>query len=1117
MPELSSYDVLVDKLDTFIRKYYINKIIRGSLYAVALIIGLFLLFSLLEHQFFFGKGVRKLFFFGFIGTFLFALSYWVIAPILKYFRLGKTIDHEQAASIIGNHFTDVQDKLLNILHLKRQSESMADTTLIEASIAQKTTKLSPIPFKNAIDLRENKKYLRYALPPFLLFLVLLFAAPSLIKDSTNRIINNNKEFERAAPFHYVVNADDLKVVQYEDYKLQVKIEGEYVPEEVFIKQGDFSYRLKKQGQDLFEYDFKNVQKDIDFQLYSGRVESESYTLDALDKPSLTDFELSLDYPRYVQRSDEIIQNVGDITVPEGTKIKWTFEADHTDRIDLKFSGSSEEKEAKRQGETNYHFDRTARRDEYYKLFLANNLIDTRDSISYSISVVKDKIPTISAEQFIDSLSKNLYFFVGSSADDYGLSKLQFNYRISREDGRAEEEVKIPIGIDKTRAEDFSYTFDIEELGLNPGDNVSYYFQVFDNDGFNGPKSAKTAVQSFRKPTIEEYEEKEDQNEEEIKEKLKETKEKSREIREEFKKMREKLRQEKELEWEDKKDIEKLLEEQKKLREELEKAKEKFEENRENEEEFKEEKPELQEKQEKLQELFEEVLDEETKELMEKIEELMQELNKDNAMEMMEQMEMDDKEMEQELDRLLELYKQLEMEKEISEQIEKLEELAEKQEKLSEETKNEEKSNEELQKEQEKLNEEFEKLKEKQEELEKKNEELSPPKDMGDKEENEEQMEEISEDMEESQESLEQQDSQKASESQKKASEKMKGMAGKMQQSMESGEMEQMEEDMAALRQLLENLVSMSFDQESLIEDVQTTNTTVPRYVELVQTQFRLKDDFALIADSLHALSLRQDKIEAFVTEKVNEVEGSIKESLTRLEDRVKNEAILNQRETLKNVNDLALMLSEAMNQMQQQMSGMMSGSQMCNKPGKGKSGKSGKMPMDKITEGQEGLKKDLEKMKEGMEKGKDGKGGMSKEFAKAAARQAALRKALEGLNDEKKEQGKGSKELQELIDQMDKVETELVNKRLNAEMMKRQQDIITRLLKAENAERQQEYDNKRKAEQGRDQKRKLPLALQEYLKKREDEIDLYKSVSPELRPYYRALVKQYYESLKADK
>lgn len=1117
MQKQSNYDLMIRKLDQFIRKYYINKVIRGTLYALALIMVLFLIFSVLEHNFYFNQGVRKVFFGSFLVTFFGAIGYWIILPTLNYFRLGKTINHEQAANIIGEHFSDVKDKLLNILQLKKQSEGQSDLSLLTASIEQKTEQITPVPFRSAIDLSNNKQYLKYALPPFLIFLVLLFAAPSIIKDSTTRIINNGKDFEREAPFHFSIEETDLSVVQYDDYSLKVSIDGEVLPQEVFIKQGDFSYRLDKLSQDEFVYTFRNVQKDVPFEIYSGNVSSKSYLLNVLEKPNLIDFQLSLDYPSYTGRKDETIENIGDVIVPQGTKIVWSFETSFTDRLSLLFMPSKTTIEANRSGANDYSYSKTATKDAIYKLYIANDKIPNPDSITYSLSVIPDKAPEISVEQFIDSINTKLYYFVGRASDDYGLSRLSFKYRKTDDKGRQDELLSIPMTIDKSREAQYSYTFDIDELKLLPGENVSYYFEVFDNDGYHGPKSSKTSMQSYRKPSVDEFEDKEDANEEEIKDKLLKARDKAKEIQQKFKKMREKLLQEKELDWEQKKDLEKLLEEQKELQKELEKAKEKFEENKENKKEFKKENEELMKKEEKLQEMFEEVMDEETKELMEKIEDLMQELNKENALEKMEQMEMNDENLEKELDRLLELYKQLEMEKEITEQIEKLEELAEKQEELSEETKKEEKSNEELKKEQEELNKEFEKLQEKQEELEKKNEELSPPKDMGD--DTEEKMEEISEEMEESQESLEKEDSEKASKAQKSAAEKMKSMAGEMKDSMDGGEMEQMQEDMKALRQLLENLIGLSFGQEKLADEVGDIATSrnkakqsAPRFGEIVQEQFRLKDDFKLIADSLHALSLRQDKIETFVTEKVSEVNVDMKESLKLLEDRNVAQANERERSIMKNVNDLALMLDESMKQMQQQMSGMMPGDQQCNKPGGQKGGKSGNTPMDKITKGQEGLKKDLQQMKDGMEKG--GKQGMAKEFAQAAARQAALRKALEDIRKSKQEQGKGGNEIQDIINQMDKVETELVNKRFDAELLKRQQDILTKLLKAEKADRQQEYDNKRKAEVGKDAKRQLPDALQEYLKKREAELDLYKTVSPELRPYYRSLVDRYYNSLK---
>ena len=106
------------------------------------------------------------------------------------------------------------------------------------------------------------------------------------------------------------------------------------------------------------------------------------------------------------------------------------------------------------------------------------------------------------------------------------------------------------------------------------------------------------------------------------------------------------------------------------------------------------------------------------------------------------------------------------------------------------------------------------------------------------------------------------------------------------------------------------------------------------------------------------------------------------------------------------------------------------------------------------------------------------------------------------------------KKLQDIIDAMNKVETDLVNKQLTNELLKRQEEIKTRLLEAEKAERQREFDEKRKAETAVEQKRQMPPSLQEYIKKREAEIQMYKQVSPALKPYYKYLVEEYFKSLK---
>lgn len=1102
-----NYSLLINKLDKFIRKYYINQTIRGVLYFVGLSLVLFLAFSIAEHNFYFEQTVRKVMFYSFIGISALSLFYWVLFPLSKYFKLGKTISHDKAANIIGVHFADVKDQLLNILQLKRQADTNTNTDLILASINQKSENIKLVPFRNAIDLSKNKKHLKYALPPLMAFLILLFAAPSMIKDSTFRIINNNKDFERAAPFKFLLENNEFQVIQYNDFQLDIQVDGMVLPDEVFIDVDNYQYRMQKIAADRFQYLFKNVQKDTPFRIFAGNVNSANYELNVLEKPNLLDFSLFLNYPAYVGSKDEKVSNIGDVSVPAGTVITWDFESENTDKIEMSFGAEPES--IKQKSVSDFNYSKKILKDAQYKVFLHNEQIPTPDSFLYNLNVIPDQIPNIQVQKFEDSLDNSVTYFAGTAADDYGISTISFNYTIVDQKGNSKPTVSEKLHSGGVKSTKYDYIFDINELGLEPGDNITYYFEVFDNDQVNGSKSAKTSLMTFKKPSIEELKEEDKQNSEEIKKNLEEAAKESLEIKEEFKKLREKLMEKKEIDWQTKKDLEKLLERQKELEEMMKKAKENFDKSKKNNELLKKSE-ELQKKEEKLEEMFDKLMDDETKELMEKIQELMQELQKDEAMEMMEEMEMSDEEVEQELDRLKELYKQLEVEKETEEMIEELNKLAKEQKELAEENKEGKKTPEEVQKEQEEIEEKFEELKEDMKELEEKNEELERPKDLG--EENEEQMEEISEEMDEAQEQMEQKDSDGASKSQEDAGQKMEEMAEQMQMAAESGEMEEMTEDLQAIRQLLENIITLSFDQEELVAQVARSNEQTPRYVELVQHQFKLQDDFGLIADSLQELAKRQEQIATYVLDKVGDIKKELNTGIKRLEDRAKGLANENQRKTMTGLNDLALMLNESMEQMQKEMSGMMSGSQMCNKPGgKGKGSSGGKKPSDKMSQGQQGMKESLQKM---MQNAKDGKGNSSKDFAKAAAKQAALRKALEEMKKESQEQGKGDGGLQEIIDDMNKIETDLVNKKLDGELMKRQQEIMTRLLEAEKADRQREKDQKRKAENTAEKTRKFPPSLEEYIKQREAEIDEYKTVSPALKPYYKYLVEQYYQSLK---
>ena len=80
--------------------------------------------------------------------------------------------------------------------------------------------------------------------------------------------------------------------------------------------------------------------------------------------------------------------------------------------------------------------------------------------------------------------------------------------------------------------------------IKPGDFVEYWFEIFDNDGINGPKKTKSSAKVFSAPTSEELEEERNEADEDIKSSLEDAIDQAEELKREIDAFKERLRDEK---------------------------------------------------------------------------------------------------------------------------------------------------------------------------------------------------------------------------------------------------------------------------------------------------------------------------------------------------------------------------------------------------------------------------------------------------------------------------------------------------------------------------------------------------------------------------------------------
>jgi len=1106
---------LIQKLDEFIRKYYLNQLIRGTLLTIGLLVAFFLASVSLEYFGHFGTSTRTIFFYALVVISFVSFGMWVAEPLIKLWKIRPGISYDEAASIVGKHFSNIEDRLLNTLQLQRTAETSSSELLL-ASIDQRIGELKPVPFATAIDLGQNKQFLRYAVPPLLLLTLILIFSPSLVMEGTRRIVNHRTAFENLAPFLFNIQNEELSTVELQDFELLVSLDGKEVPNDLYVEIDGKRTLMNKLSAAKFSYVFHQPRENVDFQLSGAGYNSEEHVLKVLPKPSIVGFDVQLEFPKYIGRANENRQNSGDLLIPEGTRVSWVFNTAKTEGINVVIG--DEIQTLKRVSKNSFTFSEQFKRSSEYTIVGSNEFMKAGDSLRYTVTVVPDLYPSISVMGVEDSLNPKKLYFNGQVKDDYGFSSLVFKYKRLDKSGAESEEKDQAINVSKNqKSESFFHFWDLALIGLAPGDAIEYYFEVWDNDGVNGSKSSRSEKNTYRVATMDELAAENDSKSEKLKQELSESLKMAEKMKKSIKDIQKDLLDKKNLDWEDKEKMKEVLQMQKALQKKMEDVQQKSEKKNSKMNEMLEFDPQLVEKQKQLEKLFEEVMSDDMKKLFDEMEKLMEEMTKEKAQELLEDIELSNEDLEKELDRSLELFKQLEFEQKLEQTMERLEELAKEQEKLSEETKEKSAENKELSQKQEELNKKFEDIKKDMDDLEKKNEELETPNKMEDFE-NEE--ESVSENQKDSQEQLEKEQNKKASDSQKKAADQMKNMAQKMGNMMMQMQAQGQSEDMEALRQIVENLLTLSFDEEKLINTLKVTNQNDPKYTDLARQQLKLKDDSKLIEDSLFALSKRVPQIETIVNREIRSVNSNMKKSIQNMADRNTGEALSRQQFALTSLNNLALLLSETVQQMQQAMASQMPGSGSCNKPG-GKGSKPSAGAMRKL---QEQMNQQLEQMKKGMQPGGNkpgdkpgmspGNKGMSKQMAQMAAQQEALRNMAREYESQLKKEtgGKGSSgDMKKLQDMMEQTETDLVNKMITQETLMRQQEILAKLLEAESAEREREQEQRRESKEAKSEDYGNPEIFFEYIRQKNNETELLRTVPPNLSPFYRNKVDEYFK------
>ena len=1087
---MNAYKNIEEKLHQFVRKFYTNELIKGTIMFLSLGILYFFFTLFIEYFLWLQPTARTILFIIFVLVELYLLFRFILTPIFKLIGLKKGISHTESSKIIGIHFTEVGDKLINILQLK---ESTNQSELLIASIEQKSKELQPIPFSNAVNFRQNKKYLKYAAIPIAIWLLITITGNiNILNTSFKRVVNYRTAFVPPAPFSFHLVNTELKVIQGKPFTVEIETKGAVLPTDVTIFYNNQSYFLQNQN-GTFSYTFTDTKKNISFYVEANGIVSQNYELNVVKTPTVQNISIDLAYPNYIGKKNETINNTGTIIVPEGTKTTWNVRTNQTDSVAFIFDQKQ-------------HFFNKNKVDLFthskqilkplnYQIATSNSELKEFEKLYFTIDVVKDEFPEIEVLSEIDSLN-NTAQFAGKVSDDYGIKKIEI---VFYDEENPTEKKTQKITFNKEQNQTFYYNFP-GDLEINKGIDYEVYFQVFDNDGVNGSKKSESKKFSFRNKSDKEIEEESVIQQRKQIQSIENTLLKKQQQKKELEEIKQNLQNNKNVNWNDKKKIDNYIKRQEQYKQMMQRQTDKLQENIKD---LPKDSETIKEKKEQLKKRIEELkkLEKEQK-ILEELKKLAEKLNKDELLKKVKQLTEQNKQQERSLERILELTKRFYVEQKTMQIANTLEDLSKKQDSLAKS------KNSTLNKQQE-IKKEFETVQKELKNLEKDNKALKEPMQIPDtKEEQKEVNKQLNKALEKNQPDKNQQKS-----SQKKAAQKMQEMSQKMQQAMSDMEGEMKEANEKSLRIILENLLNFSFKQENLMDRFSNINVTHPDFGKELKNQNTLKTYFEHIDDSLYVLSMRLPEISPIVQKDLTNAHYNIDQSLDNFAENRFNSGLSNQQYVMTAVNNLADFLSDILDNMQQPK---------MSKSGKGKKGgKSFSLP--DIIKKQEDI---VKKMQQGNKKGQEQKvekKGESKgnrnddldgDLYNTYQQQSQLRQELQ---EALKKNGIGNNpEAKKVLKSMEQLENEILEKGFNNATLQKMQQLKYNLLKLDKAAFEQDKDTKRKSSSNQQKynSNKAKLLIQKLFY---NQTEILNRQSLPLQKSYKKKVQEYFNNLKKQK
>ena len=1000
---------------------------------------------------------------------------------------------DRIALRVEQHFGGLQQHLISALQLWRQrNREEHATALVDAAIIQAERATQHLPYETLIDRKPPIRAATAVVVLALLGLLLHAGWPTALSGAAQRLANPQTPYTRPPDTYIILQPGNVEIVGGEPLALTAQFSGIiprtarlYIREKGVHTWTSFVLPVKQAGA---SHHFPNMARSFDYRLSAHDAQTPTYTATVHPRPIVTHISHRDRFPPHTAMPDRIDQQGGDIIVPTGTQVSLTIEANKPlESAALVFDDATELPAAVSSSLAQATL--TVKKDGRYRVHLRDpQMIANKDPVSYRIVALPDQPPDVRLlrpGQDIDLTESMRVSLVAEAFDDYGISRLELRYRKDDDTDHI-----LPIITTLGREIETSYNWDMSNLNLLPGDQITYRIRAYDNNP--RPSFGETATFTIRMPSLFEIHREADKTQRESIDEIETVQQRGRELDTRLKELARDMLTKDKLDWQEKRELEKVRQTQEQLAEQIESTAEQLDRALDRLQESGLLEDDTLQKLEELQILLSQIRTPELADVMKKLDEAIKKADANMVREALEQFQMEREKFRETLDRTLALLQRVQRQQTLDALNQKLEELAQAQDQITQNIERE--PAEDLTRRQARIARDTEQLRT---ELQQASEKMDSPTDsdlnqIADAIQNKQltpRMDQVRQDLAMGQ-------RQRAEKNSDSLARDMQNLSQSLAQSRQRFIQRQKAEIARELNRVLHDLLTLSQAQERTAQranEAGSRDDTAPLALDQARAMTGASRMAQRLMDASQKTFFIPPSAQAALGHALNKMEGAAEQ----LNAGNANQASQLARGALGEINRAAMMVQNALGQLASSESGTGFEEMMAK--------------MAQLAQQQGALNAQTENL--------FGQQGGQPSWQKLAAQQRAIQEALNALRGElARQQREMLGDLGKIASDMRETSRELLQRRVAPQTLMRQRQILSRLLDAQQAMRSRGKSKKRQARTGENLTYRGPGSLPADLGEADNPLRhlMRDALKEGYSPEYQALIRRYFENLIED-